>query len=641
MFFLKTTLGKYGLKFILFLPALSIVWLLIGLDRFTGVDSQLRLLISGAILLFYLFLVFIGLYFLMNKRVVGQWVVALSAVALLFGTTYSAAVANRVMDALDTITERPIERGYSLVSMAEFDAQTLFGYGRVGVLAVVDEPTEEGRMDFLETQDYVPNPVTTTFDAPVEMINALYAGEIDAMIINSNFVNVFDGLDGFEDIGTDTKVLATFDVIIQQEERPEVDPGEPFSILLLGLNQNDEALTSGQINTFMLLTVNLQESSFTAVSIPRDSFVPLPCSNYRMDKLSHSNAGGTACAVSAIEHLFDMEIDYYVKLNFTGFMEIIDVLGGIEVDVPFAFSEQNSQRRFGSQTIYVEAGLQRLNAEEALAFVRHRNLRGTSTMVGDDFARVGNQQLVFQAMLREMFTEVDGIGDILPLLEVIGVHVETNFTTHDITTIGMYMIEMFQGQSTRDLTQNMHFINFVILGEGTDVVYPHVMNVVQLYLNMVEDARRLMMVNLGLEEPTFAFTFAFDAFDVRRQTWSIPQPGIFLGQETPAEQIPVYTPPPWQPPPPPVYVPSEPESPPPPVYVPEPPPYVPSEPDPGPEEETLPPPETPEVPPEEPNDPSVDAPTEVQPEPPVAPLPDLPVGDTPQPEVPDADEEGQ
>ncbi|MCL2559211.1 MAG: LCP family protein [Turicibacter sp.] len=556
MSFLKKSVGKNWLKILFFLPSIPIVWLIMSLDRFTGIDDFLRLLVSVAIVLLYLFLIFSGSYFSINKRKIGKGFVVLLTIGFLFGTTYGAVMAHRVVNILDTITERPVERGYSLVVMANFDAGLLNGYGRVGVLSNIEESMHEARTSFLEEQGHIQNPIAMDFDMPVEMINALYSGEIDAMIISSNFVNMFIEIDGFESIEYDTMVLATFDVLIEQVDQVEIDPGEPFSILFLGLNQNNDDLASGQINTFMLLTINLQEASFTAVSIPRDSYVQLPCSNYRHDKLSHSNFGGTACAVGAVERIFDMEIDYYVRLNFTGFMEIIDILGGVEVDVPFAFSEQNSRRQFGENAIYVEAGLQRLNSEQALALVRHRNLRGTSTMVGDDFARVSNQQLVFQAMLHEMFNGVNGINDILPLLEVIGVHVETNLSAHNITTIGMYMIELLQGQSSSDFRSTMNFANMVLLGEGADVLYPFEMNVVNLYQNMIDDARRIMMINLGLEEPEFSFTFSFNAFLREGHAWSTPDfwqgfhYGGNLNQGTTVPDIPWEYPPAYEPLPP-------------------------------------------------------------------------------------------
>ena len=615
MDFLKKLLGKHWLKLLVLLPIAPIIILLRSLDRFSGIDHLLRFLVSVAIVLFYLLLIFMGTYFSIRKLKIGKAVVGLLTIGLFFATTYGAALANRVDTILENITAPPMARGYSLVAMADFDAEALDGYGRVGVLTVVEESMEEAREIFLEEQDDVPNPVTTNFDMPTEMISALYAGEIDAMIITSNFVHQFGELDAFEDIEYDTIVLATFDVTIEQEERIDIDPGEPFSILLLGLNQNDQPLSNGTINTFMLLTINLQELSVTAVSIPRDSFVPLPCFNYQLDKLSHVNAGGSACAVDAIEHLLDMEIPYYVKLNFTGFMEIIDILGGIEVDVPFTFVEQDSQRRrgqYGEYLIYLQEGLQRLNGEEALALTRHRQ-----TLYNQDFGRVESQQLVFQAMLREMFTEVSGINDILPLLEVIGPHVETNLSAHDITTLALYMLGLLQDQPSGDIMNEVHFMNMVILGEGQDVTHPFPMNVVLLWENMIADARSLMMINLGLEEPEFAVTFGFDAFAREGRRWLQPSYGALLTPNVPVdpatyvptEPVPWQTAPPadstpWSPPTEPLAPPPTDPPAPPPTDPPAPPPTAP--PAPPPTAPPAPPPTEPDIPvnqvPDEPAD---------------------------------------
>ena len=532
---------RHWFKLLILLPFIPVGILIHSLDRFTGIDESLRFLVAFVLIAACLFVFCLGFYFELNKGNVenkkirlkiGNFKFGLAEISRLmltvaiiifsyvaFDYATMSVRAGNILDDVAAPTDALTERTYSFVVMSDFD-NSARSYGRVGVLAMEDEARDLATEAFLYEQNYLPNPVLTTLDSPIDLITALYNGEVDAIIIGSNFGQIFDELERFEYIEEETRVLDQFIVETEGVERVDIDPGEPFSILLLGLNQNDEALTSGTINTFMLLTINLEQLSITAVSIPRDSFVLNPCwGNY--DKLSHTNSGGTACAVGAIEQLFDMEIPYYVKLNFTGFMEIIDILGGIEVDVPMAFSEQDSERRLGSRTIYVEEGLQTLNAEQALALVRHRNLRGTSNMIGDDFARVANQQLVFQAMLREMFNEVNGINDILPLLEVIGRHLETNLTAHEITTILQYIIGLLGGRETANLMDDIHFINTVILGNTGDIDIGYgFMSVVHPFPEMIAEARRLMMINLGLEDPEFSFTFEFDGFDRPSRQWA-------------------------------------------------------------------------------------------------------------------------
>ena len=537
MVFLK----RHWFKVLILLPFVPVWFLIRSLDVFTAIDRLLLFLVSFVLVVVSLLLFFLGLYLelskgrIENKKIqfsignfkfgiaeIGRVLFSIVIIAFLYTTITYVNLSRRVGDVLTEIAAPPpaevqLERAYSLVTMANFDVYNQGSYGRLGVLSIIDESKDLAREEFLSKQNFILNPVTIEFNSPFDMVNALYDNEIDAMIIGSNFVEIFNEWDRFEGIESETDVLTQFNAEVEIIKRAEIDPGEPFSILLLGLNSR-EAVSSGygQIKTFMLLTINLEELTFTAVSIPRDSYVPIPCFNYVNDKLSHTNWGGSAnCAIGAIEHMFNMEISHYVKLNFTGFMDIIDVLGGIEVDVPFAFSEQDSRRRFGEEhRISLEAGVQRLNAEEALALTRHRGNYFDSVMTGCDFERVEHQQLVFQAMFKEMLSQANGINDILPLLEVMGRHIETSLSSHDMMNIGMYMLELLQGRQNSDLMDDIHFINMVVLGDTMrmDVRHFGTLWVAHPWPEKIEDARRLMMINLGLEEPRFNFTFAFDGF---------------------------------------------------------------------------------------------------------------------------------
>jgi len=527
---------QHWFKILVLLPFIPVGVLIHSLDRFTGIDDSLRFLIAFVFIIASLLLFFLGFYFELNKgdvknkkiqfkirnfefgiAEISRVILGLLTIVFFYITLNIATMSVQVIDAIENISVSPdatTERTYSLVTMIDFDVHERH-YGRIGVLSVVDEARDLATDEFLSEQNFIPNPIPVLFNTPFEMIEALYEGELDAIIVGSNFVEVFEDLERFEDIEQETRVLVQFIVEDGIIERAEIDPGAPFSILLMGLNSRGE-LSAGNINTFMLLTINLEELSFTLVSIPRDSYVPIPCWGYVKDKLSHTNVGGSACAVGAIENMMDIEIPHYVRLNFTGFMELIDVLGGIEVDVPPSGSggvirEQDSRRRFGEHMIYLYPGVQTLGGEQALALVRHRE-----SFITQDFARVGHQQLVFQAMLSEMFNQVNGIPDLLPFLEVMSRSIETNLTAHDITTIAQYMLGRFQGLPNSDIMDQMHFINMIVLGDSAMVGR---MSVVFPWPDRIVEATRLMRINLGLEEPEFNFKFEFDGFTTAERQW--------------------------------------------------------------------------------------------------------------------------
>ena len=529
---------NHWLKIIVLLPFIPVIFLSNSLDNLEGFNENLRtlaifVLLAGAFVLF-----FIGLFLESCKggnpdnRIIkmnigkfhfgilevlrglfGIAVVAIFAMGVHYAiivTRLERVVADIVVDIPDLPgdTVLHVERSYSFVVMADFDDDR-GSYGRIGMLPPFDDSYEAAFESFLADQNYIPNFITEFYQTPFDLVEALYNGEINAMIISSNFVQSFYEREQFENIATDTIVLSSFYVEIEQSGRAQMVPGEPFSMLLLGLDTPDDGdLTMGRFDTLMLITVNLENLSFSLVSVPRDSYVFLPCFHH-YDRLGHTG-GNAPCAVEAVENILDMEIPYYAVVNFSGVLDIVDVLGGLTIDVPRAFREQNSQNRFGRHMIYVEAGLQRLNGEEVLALARNRD------MPDHDFGRAANGQLVMEALIREMLSNMDNLSDALPMFEILGRNIDTNFTRYELMSLAQHMLSYVSQLRTTNLMDEIHFKQMVIFGDSLNV---HGMAVMTPWPSSVAAARRLMMINLGLEDPEFTFEFSFDGFARQSRQW--------------------------------------------------------------------------------------------------------------------------
>lgn len=551
-----TFLKKHWFKILIIIPVVPGLLFLYFLNYFMELDESLHLVVTVVVLSVMVLLLSVGAILENSAKRVAekdentaikkhkidvvktfQILVASLAVVFFVFISYAANTTRRVGNVVENIAATPNvtnDQSYSLVVLNDFDVNNQAPHAQVGVLSSDDEAKDLAIEDFLYEQNFVQNPLLQKFASPIDLMNALYGGDVTAVIVVSDYAQIFDSWEEFDTISEDTMILDSFTFVPELTEREAINLGEPFSILFLGLNTRQEVSSGlGQINTFMLLTVNLQELSFTVTSIPRDSYVFVPCRG-GYDKLSHTNWGGTHCAVGAIEHLFDMEIPYYVKLNFTGFMEIIDTLGGVMVDIPFRFEEQDSRRRFGEEHLIVlEPGLQLLNAEEALAFSRHRNLRGTSTMRGNDFTRVAHQQIVFQAMLSAMFEQAGSINDILPLLEVVGQHLDTNLNASEIIAISQHLLDLIITTNRSYLMDNLHLMNMVILGDTPRI---NNLSVVLPWPGMIARARELMMINLGLEDAPFNFDFTFNGFDHEPIQWLRGSGGFGSGRVPPGRQ---------------------------------------------------------------------------------------------------------
>ena len=274
-----------------------------------------------------------------------------------------------------------------------------------------------------------------------------------------------------------------------------------------------------------LITFNPKTLNTTMLSIPRDTYTSITCfAGQKKNKITHAAWYGESCMMSTIEKMFDIKIDYYVKINFKGVVNIVDALGGVEVDVPFSLCEQNSSRQFGDNMIYIKKGLQTLNGEEALALSRNRHTHREcgpeyNQFESNDFVRGQNQQLVIQGMLNKLKT-INSIDTFYDMLNSISQSMETNMSTENI--LSFYNIAkdiLIKNTSSNDnLSSLIGFQRLYLSGyDQTIVDYDAntnsgsklaLYNFVP-YQGSINDISRAMKINLGLlkDDPIKSFDF--------------------------------------------------------------------------------------------------------------------------------------
>lgn len=170
---------------------------------------------------------------------------------------------------------------------------------------------------------------------------------------------------------------------------------DPISILFLGIENYSSGGKGGRTDSMILATFNPKDETVKTMSIPRDTYVNIP-GHAEKTKINHAYAyGGLQLTVDTVEDFLNVPIDYYVTVDFKGFKNIVDAVGGIDVDVPFDFWEYTDTKP--RKKIYFTQGKMHLNGKEALAYsrMRKRDPRG-------DFGREERQQQVMQAILAEM-----------------------------------------------------------------------------------------------------------------------------------------------------------------------------------------------------------------------------------------------
>ena len=210
-----------------------------------------------------------------------------------------------------------------------------------------------------------------------------------------------------------------------------VDPGrDNISVLFLGVDDGGERNYGERSRTdaIMLATFNREDKTVKMLSIPRDSYVYQPDRD-RKDKINHAHAyHGIDGTVNTVENLLDIPVDYYVRMNFKAFIEVVEALNGIEVEVPMTFSEMDSRDR--KDAIFLQKGVQTLNGEQALALARTRKL-------DNDIERGKRQQLILQAIIREAasITSIHRYGDVI---DALGNNITTNFRPSQLFSLQKY-----------------------------------------------------------------------------------------------------------------------------------------------------------------------------------------------------------
>ena len=283
-------------------------------------------------------------------------------------------------------------------------------------------------------------------------------------------------------------------------------------MLLMGV---DTLSSSYNADTLLVVTFNPETLTATTLSIPRDTYTTL--ANGAKHKINASGWSGDKSVVKTVSKYLGIDIDYYFKINFVGAVSLVDALGGIEVDVPYSFCEQNSKRKWGSNTVYVEKGLQILNGEQALALARNRHYwtgrcdkKYTTEGTRNDFIRGQNQQLVFKSILNSL-KNVNSLDALYSILDTLGKNITTNMSRDTILSfynLGKTILEKTEGiELSEAITiQKLFFTSYI----QTIRIGNMNLSTVGHYGGSVDAIKAALKENLGLKDKETTKTISFN-----------------------------------------------------------------------------------------------------------------------------------
>lgn len=247
---------------------------------------------------------------------------------------------------------------------------------------------------------------TVEYDDPLTMVDALYAKEVQALVLNKSFVDTVR--DQYKTFQTDTRELDASQIETEVEEVEEFEDTDvttkPFNVYISGIDVYGKISQTSRSDVNIIATVNPLTKKVLLTSTPRDYYVPLyskggkSYSGGMPDKLTHAGIYGVDCSLNTLEKLYDIDIDYYVRVNFTSLKEIVDLLGGVEVYSDYDFISDWGPHGAGTHYKF-KKGYNKVNGKKALAFCRERH-----HFANGDYQRGRDHQHMIEAILNKVMS---------------------------------------------------------------------------------------------------------------------------------------------------------------------------------------------------------------------------------------------
>lgn len=336
---------------------------------------------------------------------------------------------NTTMNFMDKIkSERYQTENYYVVVLKNSDYENIKDIKELGVNKLrndsydeaLDKLEKKANFDLLEYKDII------------KLGKDLLNDRIEALFISESYLSIIkDELKNFE---TNTKIIETISMKVKNKlENKDVKvTEESFNIYISGIDVYGDISSISRSDVNMIVTVNPKTHKILLTSIPRDYYVRLHGTTGYKDKLTHAGLYGINMSINTLEDLFEIDINYYVRVNFTTVIGLVDAIGGIDV-----YSDQTLTAHTNKNCKYVK-GMNHLDGKCALAFSRERYAYQSG-----DRHRVQNQQAVLTAILKKALSSKTLIMKYTNILNTLGDSFQTNVPSNQIyDLINMQLDEM-------------------------------------------------------------------------------------------------------------------------------------------------------------------------------------------------------
>lgn len=272
---------------------------------------------------------------------------------------------------------------------------------------------ENSQATIKDIEDKIGTVNVQEFESVFDTVDALRAGTIDAMVLNITYEEIIVDMEGYENFVQETKVVYqhTIETVVEQTQTdaPKDVTKDIFAVYLSGSDTRTSKLSKSRSDVNIIAIVNPEDKQVLLVNTPRDYYVPISISSSgERDKLTHCGLYGFDCSMDTLGALYDTKINYYMQINFNGFMTLVDAIGGVTVESDKTFVTTHYNRQ-------IYEGMNDLDGEAALGFARERYAFSD----GDNTRGVNSMRLI-KAIIEKMSsakTLLTNYGDILDSME--------------------------------------------------------------------------------------------------------------------------------------------------------------------------------------------------------------------------------
>lgn len=284
---------------------------------------------------------------------------------------------------------------------------------------------------------------TKKFDGALSEVEALYNGEIDAMILNESYRGNVTSVEEYEHFSTETRVVYSTSYYTTKKNDSLVVSDitkNPFTILISGNDTTGDVSELSRSDVNMLVTINPKTSTILLTSMSRDTYVETVCDadgdtacpEGQMDKITHTGIYGLNTTRQTVEKFYDLKVNYSFRVNFTSVIDVVDALDGIDLNVE---EGEQCDLFWANMKPGLPVGLHHVDGETALAFARERK-----AYVDGDYQRVRNQQKVMQAIINRAISS-SALVNYTSFINSLESAFETNMTYDEITDLIKYELQ--------------------------------------------------------------------------------------------------------------------------------------------------------------------------------------------------------